>query len=87
MVFEHKGLDHVTHRRRHRHRFDKIVARLREGFAFRRVGCPHAREDLEAETVALAWKHFVALVGRGKNPETFVTILAMRCAQAARSGR
>lgn len=56
-------------------------------FAFRRIGCPHARADLEAETIALAWKHFVRLVERGKNPDTFVTTLARRCAQAARNGR
>ena len=56
-------------------------------FAFRHVGCPHAREDLEAETVALAWREFLQLVERGRNPEAFVTTLALRCAQAARSGR
>ena len=56
-------------------------------FAFRRVGCPHAREDLEAETIALAWSTFVRLIDRGKNPDQFITTLAMRCAQAVRSGR
>ena len=47
----------------------------------------HARADLEAETIAFAWKHLVDLVARGRNPDAFVTTLAMRCAQAARSGR
>src|SRR5436305_500780 len=56
-------------------------------FAFRRVGCPHAREDLEAETVGLTWRAFVRLIGRGKEPEAFITTLTRRCAQAARSGR
>lgn len=56
-------------------------------FAFRHVGCPHARDDLEAETVALAWREFLRLVERGRTPESFITTLAMRCAQAARSGR
>jgi DNA-directed RNA polymerase specialized sigma24 family protein len=56
-------------------------------FAFRRVGCPHARADLEAETVALAWRDFVRLTERGKNPDQFITTLATRCSQAARSGR
>jgi DNA-directed RNA polymerase specialized sigma24 family protein len=56
-------------------------------FAFRRVGCPHARADLVAETVALAWRHFAALSRRGKKPEEFVTTLALRCSQAVKAGR
>jgi hypothetical protein len=56
-------------------------------FAFRRVGCPHARADRVAETVALAWKHFSALSERGKKPEQFVTTLALRCSQAVKAGR
>jgi DNA-directed RNA polymerase specialized sigma24 family protein len=56
-------------------------------FAFRRVGCPEARADRVAETLALAWKHFAALARRGKKPERFVTTLALRCTQAVRAGR
>ena len=56
-------------------------------FAFRRVGCPHARADRVAETVALAWRHFAALSKRGKKPEQFVTTLALRCSQAVKAGR
>jgi hypothetical protein len=56
-------------------------------FAFRRVGCPHARADRVAETVALAWRHFAALSRRGKKPEEFVTTLALRCSQAVKAGR
>jgi hypothetical protein len=56
-------------------------------FAFRRVGCPHARADRVAETVALAWRHFAALSKRGKRPEEFVTTLALRCSQAVKAGR
>jgi hypothetical protein len=56
-------------------------------FTFRRVGCPHARADRVAETVALAWRHFTALARRGKKPEEFVTTLALRCSQAVRAGR
>jgi hypothetical protein len=55
-------------------------------FAFRRVGCPHARGDLEAETIALTWREFIRLIDRGKNLDRFVTTLAMRCAQAAGGG-
>jgi hypothetical protein len=56
-------------------------------FAFRRVGCPHARADRVAETIGLAWRHFAALSKRGKKPEEFVTTLALRCSQAVKAGR
>jgi hypothetical protein len=56
-------------------------------FAFRRVGCPEARADRVAETLALAWRHFAALSRRGKRPEEFVTTLALRCSQAVKAGR
>jgi hypothetical protein len=56
-------------------------------FAFRRVGCPDTRADRVAETLALAWKHFAALAGRGLRPEQFVTTLALRCSQAVKAGR
>jgi hypothetical protein len=56
-------------------------------FAFCRVGCPHARADRVAETLALAWRHFAALSRRGKRPEEFVTTLALRCSQAVKAGR
>src|SRR5262249_17881676 len=56
-------------------------------FAFRRVGCPEARADRVAETLALAWKHFAALAERGKRPEQFVTTLALRGSRAVRAGR
>jgi hypothetical protein len=56
-------------------------------FAFRRVGCPHARADRVAETIGLAWRHFAALSRRGKRPEQFVTTLALRCSQAVKAGR
>lgn len=56
-------------------------------YATRRVTCPDAREDLVAETVALAWGYDVQLLRRGKNPVSFVTTLARRAAQAALAGR
>ncbi len=56
-------------------------------YALRHIGCPDTRADLVAETLALAWKHFVALARRGKKPEAFVATLALRCSQAVRAGR
>ena len=61
--------------------------RAHAAFAFRRVACPEARADRVAEAVALAFMHFAALYLRGKNPEAFVTTLALRCTQAVKAGR
>jgi hypothetical protein len=56
-------------------------------FAFRRVACPQTRADRVAETLALAWKHFVTLSERGRNPGAFAATLALRCTQAVKAGR
>ena len=44
-------------------------------YATRHIGCLDIRDELIAETLALAWKHFAALARRGKRPGTFVTTL------------
>jgi len=54
---------------------------------FRHVKCPHHREDAISETLALAWKWFVRLVERGKDPSQFVSTLASFAARAVKSGR
>lgn len=56
-------------------------------FAFRRIRCSHQRDDCISETVALAWKHFVALMRRNKDAAEFRTTLALRCSQAVKNGR
>jgi DNA-directed RNA polymerase specialized sigma24 family protein len=56
-------------------------------FALRHIHSPEIRADLLAETIAIAWKHFVALTQRGKDPTTFIAVLALRCSQAVRGGR
>jgi len=56
-------------------------------YALRHIPCPDLQSDLIAETVALAWKHFLSLVRRGKDPTTFFATLALRCSQAVRAGR
>ena len=53
----------------------------------RGLRCPHAREEFRAEVVALAWKWFLRLVEKGKDPLTFPTTLATYAARAVRSGR
>jgi DNA-directed RNA polymerase specialized sigma24 family protein len=54
---------------------------------FRDVKCPHRKEDYIQETRALAWKYFVRTIEQGKNPLTFVSLIATFAARHARSGR
>jgi hypothetical protein len=54
---------------------------------FRHLKCPHQREEVLAECLALAWWWFIRLVRRGKNPEDFITALASFAARAVASGR
>ncbi len=56
-------------------------------YAFRHVKCPHERADRRAEALALAWRQFVRLSRRGRDPSRFVTTLALRCTQAVKAGR
>jgi hypothetical protein len=54
---------------------------------FRSVRCPHRKADLISETVALAFKWWLRLRRRGKNPNRFVSAIATFAARAAGSGR
>ena len=54
---------------------------------FRGLRCPHRQDDAVQETLALAWRWFVRLVERGKDPLTFPTVLAAYAARAVRCGR
>ena len=54
---------------------------------FRGVRCPHRQEEFKAEMVALAWRWFLRLVERGKDPCEFPTAIASYAAKAVKSGR
>ena len=54
---------------------------------FRHLRCPQRYDDAVQETLALAWRWFVRLVERGKDPLTFPTVLAAYAARAVRCGR
>jgi hypothetical protein len=54
---------------------------------FRHLGCPQRRDDAVAETVALAWRWYLRLVERGKDPAEFVSTFAGYAARAVRHGR
>jgi hypothetical protein len=54
---------------------------------FRGLRCPHRRQEAIQETLALAWKWFVRLVERGKDPLTFPAVFANYAARAVKCGR
>src|SRR5262245_12830323 len=54
---------------------------------FRNVKCGQAKDDCIAETLAIAWKWFIRLVEKGKDPMQFPSVLASYAARAVRSGR
>jgi len=56
-------------------------------FLFRDIKCPDKKADRIAEVIALAWKWFVELERRGKDPASFITALATLACRAVRSGR
>jgi DNA-directed RNA polymerase specialized sigma24 family protein len=55
--------------------------------AFRHLGCPQSRDDAVAEAVALAWRWYLRLVERGKDPAEFVSTFAGYAARAVKRGR
>jgi DNA-directed RNA polymerase specialized sigma24 family protein len=55
--------------------------------AFRHLGCPQSRDDAVGEAVALAWRSYLRLVERGKDPAEFVSTFASYAARAVRRGR
>jgi hypothetical protein len=69
--------------------FEQALPRIQAHaeFAFRFVRCVHRREEYVAESVALAWKWWVRLRERGKNPNEFVSAIAGYATRAAKSGR
>jgi hypothetical protein len=54
---------------------------------FRHLKNHHRREEAVAEAVALAWKWFVRLARRGKDPAAFPSALASYAAWAVNNGR
>src|SRR5262245_46841966 len=59
----------------------------RHGRIYFRGARSDRRADLVAEMVALAWKWFVRLAQRGKDPTRFAVMLASYAAKAVKSGR
>ena len=70
-------------------RFLRLLPKI-EGHArifFRGLRCPVKREDKIQECVALAWKWFLGLAERGKDPFAFPMAFAALLARAVRCGR
>ena len=82
----------TTHRggeRRLQARFLSILPRIRlhAEIYFRHVPPGPKRDDAVAEAVGLAWKWYVRLVKRGKDPHRFPSALASYAARAVNCGR
>jgi hypothetical protein len=54
---------------------------------FRHIKCPHRFADLVAEVLGMAWKWFVSLMLRGKDPKEFLVMFNKRLTQHIKSGR
>ena len=68
--------------------FLEILPRIRTHAEvhFRHLRCPGRHDDAVAEVVAVAWKWFLRLNEKGKDPARFVTTFAFLAALAVRSG-
>ena len=60
---------------------------LHAQISFRHLKSADAKDEANAEMIALAWKWFVRLVPTGKHPEEFVSAIATYAARAVKSGR
>jgi hypothetical protein len=56
-------------------------------FYFRNLRCPHHKEEMLQEMQALAWRWFLRLIRRGKDPADFPSALASFAARAVHNGR
>jgi hypothetical protein len=54
---------------------------------FRHIRCRHHKDDCIAEMVALAWKWFIRLHERGKDPNEFLMTFVSLLARAVNNGR
>jgi hypothetical protein len=63
----------------------RIVTHAR--ISFRGERCQARKDDLVAETVAMAWQWFLRLADRGKDARQFPSVLASYAVRAVRSGR
>lgn len=54
---------------------------------FRHLRCPDKKADAIQETIALAFKWYLRLTERGKDPATFVSVLADFAVRAVKCGR
>lgn len=74
----------VTHRE-----FLALLPRIQRhaDVVFRHLRCPHRKEELLAEAVALAWRWVLRLVEQNKDLSAFPSAIATFACWAARSGR
>src|ERR1700676_518198 len=70
-------------------RFMKLVPRIEmhARIYFRDLKCQAKKDDAIAETIAIAWKWFLSLAERGKDPSNFVVAFVSLAARSVKSGR
>ena len=70
-------------------RFLMLVPRLEihARIYFRDLKCQSKKDDAIADTIALAWKWYLSLAERGKDPSQFVTAFVSLAARSVKSGR
>jgi DNA-directed RNA polymerase specialized sigma24 family protein len=56
-------------------------------FAFRALVCGQERDDAVAEVIALVWNWYCRLLKRGKEPDAFITTLALFASRHVKAGR
>jgi hypothetical protein len=70
-------------------RFVKLLPRIKThgSIVFRHIKCRQGREDAIAEMIALCWRWYVRLAGRGKDAGEFMYNFTRFAAFAVKSGR
>ncbi|MFO0877876.1 MAG: hypothetical protein U0840_11025 [Gemmataceae bacterium] len=69
--------------------FQSILPRIENHaeIRFRYLRCPGRRADAIAEVIAISWRWFLRLTEKGKDVNSFVTVLADYAVRHVRSGR
>lgn len=68
--------------------FLEVLPKIEKAIGWVLLNCPRSeRPEAAQEAVALAWKHYRRLAERGKQPETFPTIVGRWAAKHVLTGR
>src|ERR1700682_2917084 len=70
-------------------RFQALIPRIEmhARIYFRDLKCQAKKDDAIADMIPIAWKWFLSLAERGKDPSNFVTAFVSLAARSVKSGR